>query len=41
MSDLQGGGREVATFTGGGRSYIAGRKEREGREELKILGGRV
>jgi hypothetical protein len=29
MFDLQGGGREVETFIGGGRSYIAGRKERE------------
>jgi hypothetical protein len=31
MADLQRGGREVATFT-------AGRKERQEREELKIVG---
>jgi hypothetical protein len=38
MADLQRRGREVVTFTGGGRSCTAGRKEIEGREELKILG---
>jgi hypothetical protein len=34
----EGGGREAATFTGGGRSCTTGRKERYGRVELKILG---
>jgi hypothetical protein len=41
MADIQGRGREVPTFTGGGMSSTAKRKEKEGREELKILGGRV
>jgi hypothetical protein len=39
MADPQRGGREVATFTMGGRSCTAGMKEREEREELKIVGG--
>jgi len=39
MADIQGRGREVPTFTGGGMSSTAKRKEKEGREELKILGG--
>jgi hypothetical protein len=38
MADLQRGGREVATFTVGGRSCTAERKERERREELKTVG---
>jgi hypothetical protein len=39
MADLQRGGGEVVMFTGGGRSCTVRRKGRDGREELKILGG--